>query len=154
MFTLNLAQYLCGRLHVSLQLTLATSFRLSHAHQPCLHSYEVMFISSAILSMRRSEDSVCVCVGGGVAYLFLSRGFLQWSSGCPCWGQVPFPGSWATLPVLCSYLFKLLLLTPCSLPEIAQSALWNDCGIVSLAPLVELFTFHLLLSLRYWLCVI
>lgn len=65
MFTLYLAQYLCGRLHISLQLTLATSFRLSHAHQPRLHSYEVMFISSAVLSMRRSEDSVCVCVWGG-----------------------------------------------------------------------------------------
>lgn len=62
MFMLYLAQYLCGRLHVSLQLTLAASFRHSHAHPSRWHSYKVMFISSAVPSRPRSEDSVGSCL--------------------------------------------------------------------------------------------
>lgn len=36
MSMLYLVQYLCGRLHISLQLTLATSFRLSHSYSSLL----------------------------------------------------------------------------------------------------------------------
>lgn len=73
MFMLYLVQYLCGRLHVSLQLTLATSFRLSHAHQSRLHSYKVIFISSAVLSMWRSEDNMGSCLPPSIMWVLAMK---------------------------------------------------------------------------------